>query len=314
MDRVATVRDTDWEAAWASARKALSGVTEVLVPGAGEGVEIAILDWGGDGPLAFLHHANGFCAETLAPVAHALRDRFRVVAMDCRGHGDSTPVAPEGDAYHWGVLAADVERAVGATLARTGHDRVTLALGHSFGGALLLRAASLGRTPIERLLLCDPVLHRPPAPGETTAHRGSGLADATRKRRDRFPSFAAAYDHCRTRGLFADFTPEALALYVGEGMVETADGSEIRLKCDREIEAAVFEGNHSSLCARDVEAVQARTLFVHARRGNFEAATYEAIASRMTDARVESRDLGHLFPLEQPGAALELVDELLRDD
>ena len=38
--------------------------------------------------------------------------------MDCRGHGDSTSVAPEGDAYHWGVLALDVERAVAATLER----------------------------------------------------------------------------------------------------------------------------------------------------------------------------------------------------
>lgn len=54
-------------------------------------------------------------------------------------------------------------------------------------------------------------------------------------------------------------------------------------------------------------------MFVHARRGNFAAATYEAIASRMSDARVESRDLGHLFPLEEPEAALSLAHELLRD-
>ena len=26
------------------------------------GLEIALLDFGGDGPLALLHHANGFCA------------------------------------------------------------------------------------------------------------------------------------------------------------------------------------------------------------------------------------------------------------
>lgn len=310
---MAKAGDMDWGDAWASARKSLAGVTAVRVPGATEGVEISTLDWGGEGPLAFIHHANGFCAATLAPVAHALRDRFRVVAMDCRGHGDSTSVPPEGDAYAWSVLAADVERTVEATLERTGRDRVAFALGHSFGGALLLRAASLGRTPIERLLLCDPVIHPKPAPGAPGAGRGSRLAEATRKRRDRFPSFAAAYDHCRTRGLFADFTAEALALYVAEGMAPTEDGGEVRLKCDREIEAAIFDGNGSTVCADDVEAVGARTLFVHARRGNFAAATYEAVASRMSDARVESRDLGHLFPLEEPDAALELAHELLRD-
>ena len=306
-------RDLDWSEARASAEKCLAGVTAVRVPGASEGVEISTLDWGGDGPLAFFHHANGFCAATLAPVAQALRDRFRVVAMDCRGHGDSTSVPPEGDAYAWSRLAADVERVVEATLERTGRDRVAFALGHSFGGALLLRAASLGRTPIDRLLLCDPVIHPKPAPGSPRPGRGPGLAEATRKRRDRFPSFAAAYDHCRTRGLFADFTAEALALYVGEGMTSTEDGREIALKCDREVEAAIFDGNGSSICAEDVEAVRARTLFVHAQRGNFDAATFEAVASRMSDARVESRDLGHLFPLEEPEAALTLAHELLRD-
>ena len=51
------------------------------------GVEIAILDWGGDGPLALLHHANGFSAAVWGPVAEHLRGRFRVVAVDARGHG-----------------------------------------------------------------------------------------------------------------------------------------------------------------------------------------------------------------------------------
>ncbi|MEM9174876.1 MAG: alpha/beta hydrolase [Myxococcota bacterium] len=310
---MATAQETSWNEAWASARKTLDGTTRVRVPGAGEGVEIATIDWGGDGPLAFLHHANGFCSATLAPIAQALRARFRVVAMDCRGQGDSTSIPPEGDAYDWGALAADVEHAVRATLERTGHERVALAIGHSFGGALLLRATSLGRTPIERLLLCDPVLHPKPDPDDPAPRGGARLAELSRRRRDRFPSFAEAYDHCRTRGLFAGFTAEALALYVGEGMAETEDGAEVALKCHREIEAAVFDSHQSHLCADDVEAVPARTLFVHARRGNFDLALFEAVAARMSDGRVTSADLGHLFPMERPEAVLDAIEELLRD-
>ena len=177
---MATVQETSWDEAWASARKTLEGVTSLRVAGASDGVEIALRDWGGDGPLVFMHHANGFCAATLAPIASALRERFRVVGMTRQG--DSTSVAPEGDATT-GVLALDVERAVAATLERTGHESVALAIGHSFGGALLLRAASLGRTPIDRLLLCDPVLHEKPVPG--VSHEGGRrLAAASRKRRD----------------------------------------------------------------------------------------------------------------------------------
>ena len=156
------------------------------------------------------------------------------------------------------------------------------------------------------------VLHAKPVPGQPVASGGSILAKASRKRRDHFPSAAEAYDHCRTRGLFARFVPEALALYVGEAMVETGEG-DVTLKCHREIEAAVFDSNSSSVCADDVEAVSARTLFVHAQRGNFDLAIYEAIAARMSNARAESRDLGHLFPLEDPQAAIDYALELLRD-
>jgi len=55
-------------------------------------------------------------------------------------------------------------------------------------------------------------------------------------------------------------------------------------------------------------------LFVHAQRGNFLAETYEALAAQMPKARVASEDLGHLFPLETPSAALAFVEELLAAD
>src|SRR5260221_8016211 len=64
------------------------------------GVTLAALDWGGRGPLALLHHANGFCKGVWALVADALRERGHVIAFDARGHGDSS--RPEGaDAYAW---------------------------------------------------------------------------------------------------------------------------------------------------------------------------------------------------------------------
>ena len=45
-------------------------------------IEIAGLDWGGEGPLALLHHANGFCAATWTLVAQGLTGSHRVVAID----------------------------------------------------------------------------------------------------------------------------------------------------------------------------------------------------------------------------------------
>lgn len=302
----------DWNEAVASGRAMLEGVERIRLPGAESGVELAGLDWGGEGELVVMHHANGFCAATLAPLAVMLRDRFRVVALDARGHGDSTPVkpGPANEGYDWETLALDSERAIAGVLGKTGHDRVALAIGHSFGGALLLRVAERVGPQIERLLLCDPVLLPPLTPEQIAVpSNGSGLAAATRKRRNVFPSLEAAYEHCRTRGLFADFTPEALALYISEGMAEDQAG-EATLKCDREIEAAIFDGGAFAAVAEEVGEATAQVLFVHAERGNFIRAYYEEVAGRMPNASVTGGDFGHLFPLESPATAVEFVDSM----
>jgi len=310
-----TVANVGWAEAWNGARALIEPAQRFTVAGADASVQISALDWGGDGDLAVLHHANGFSGAVLAEVASRLSARYRVVAVDARGHGDSTPVAPTGDPdpYDWDTLAKDAECAIRGILKRTGHERVALAIGHSFGGALLLRAAAKAPASIERLLLCDPVI-MPPMTQEQLADpsRGPGLAEATRRRRDHFASSEEAYLHCGSRGLFKNFTPEALALYAGAAMRETDDG-QVTLKCHREVEAAIFDGGPSSSGVGVVEDVTAQVLFVHARRGNFSAAYYEEIAARMSKAKVVSRDLAHLFPLEEPNRVIELLDEMLAE-
>ncbi|MBW2716905.1 MAG: alpha/beta fold hydrolase, partial [Deltaproteobacteria bacterium] len=96
-------------------------------------IEIALLDWGGEGPLALLHHATGFCAAVWAPVAELLNEHYRVIAMDARGHGDSTK--PEGaDAYHWEFFGRDVLGVAEVLAAEHPEGRVALGVGHSIGG------------------------------------------------------------------------------------------------------------------------------------------------------------------------------------
>ncbi len=305
--------EASWQEAWELARATMEGVTRHRVAGSAPGVELALLDWGGDGELVVLHHANGFCGATLAPVAKALSKRFRVATIDARGHGDSTSVSPkEGpEAYSWMTLADDLHSALAQTLEIVGRDRVKVAVGHSFGGALVLTEAQREPALFEHILLCDPVIF--PAMSErdnTSRARESGLVAATLKRRDQFSTRAEAYSHFRSRGLFANFTKEALGLYVGEGLWETADG-DLTLKCAREIEAAIFESAALSDLFGNVEAITAKVLFLHAARGNFDRKRYDALAKRMPRARVESQDLGHLFPMEEPSRVVSAVNELV---
>ncbi len=308
----------DWPEAHQSAQEKLAGAEPIRLPGASGqewgAIEIAGLDWGGEGELVVMHHANGFCAASLGEVASSLSKHYRVVSIDARGHGDSTPVVAGGEPnpYGWWTLSQDIERATEAVLERVGRDRVDLAIGHSFGGALMLAAASRRPERFARLLLCDPVIF-PPLTDEEKASAiqgGNPLVEATLRRRDRFPSYADAFTHCASRGLFANFTPASLALYVGEGMRPTERG-EVTLKCAREAEAAVFGGGGTLDLTEHVGAMQAEVRILHALQGDFSRSVYDRLAGQMPNARVESVDVGHLFPMEQPELVLAHVADMM---
>ena len=278
------------------------------------GVEISLLDWGGDGPLALLHHATGFGAAVWAPVAERLSQRFRVVAIDARGHGDSS--APEGaEPYHWENFGFDFAALARVLTAERGDGRVALGHGHSFGGTACLTAAASAPGLFERLVLLDPVI-RPPAAlraGGANMSGGIALARRSRKRRELWPSRAAALAKWRTRELFEDFEPRALELYAAEGLRDRPDG-QVELKCRREVEAVVFESGSVFDPWPFVAKVDVPTLVLWARRGSFPRAIHEALASELRDAQLRSFDGGHLMAMEQPERVAELAAAFANDE
>ena len=282
----------------ATARALLARATPRVFQLAG-GVEIAALDWGGDGPLALLHHANGFCKGTWALVADALRPRWCVVAIDARGHGDSSK--PEGPgAYLWHRFADDLI-GVADQLAVERGQPIALGIGNSFGGTALLGASGQRPELFERLLLADAVIPRLVDPSLPLDHQPHvrRLVDGARRRRHHWPSRAAAREWCTGRSLFAGWRPDAIELYLLDGMHERP-GGDLELKCPGEVEAAIFAGSGSVDAFALAGAVRVPTRFLHAARGDFPRPVYEAIAASMPDATVETLDSGHLVPMEHP--------------
>lgn len=302
-----------WEEAQKQALECMIDVDRGHVGGSEPGVEIAYLDWGGKGDVVSFHHANGFCAASFAAVAARLRGFCRVVAFDARGHGESTSVVPgpRGEGYSWSTLAADYASALSNWLAKSGADRVRLGVGNSFGGTLTLGAAHAIPGVFEETLLLDPViLARALLEKEAAGGVENPLAAGARRRRARFASRASAFDHFAGRGFFAAFPPESLALYVEEGFRETDDG-EIELKCAGSVEAAVFEQGGSLDLRPLVPSIEATTHFIHAARGNFDRAVYDDLAERMPRATVETLDVGHLVPMEEPQRVADRILEIL---
>ncbi len=300
-----------FEDATQGARDLLAAATPRRLTLEGRGVEIALLDFGGSGPLALAHHANGFCKGMWAEVAHALRGRLRVVALDARGHGDSSQ--PEGArAYAWPEFTADLAALAEQLAAETGRP-LALGIGHSFGGTSLLGAAARRPELFERLLLVDPVTPPPPSsqlPGRR--EHVASLADAARRRRSEWPSRLEARAWFSERSLFSAWTPAALDLYVLDGLRESEDGG-VELKCTGAVEAAVFELGEFVDLTEWTRGLAAPALWLWAEGGNFPLAFQELLAASMRSARVERVAAGHLVPMERPELVAEAALRLLAE-
>jgi pimeloyl-ACP methyl ester carboxylesterase len=59
------------------------------------GIQFHHRDWGGDGPTLILFHGDQRASGSWSAAARRLRDKFHVLALDARGHGDSE-WAPRG--------------------------------------------------------------------------------------------------------------------------------------------------------------------------------------------------------------------------
>ncbi|MEU9110329.1 alpha/beta fold hydrolase [Streptomyces sp. NPDC048483] len=95
---------------------------------AGDGVELAVRDYGGEGPAVLLLHGAGRTLVDWEPIAPLLAAGHRVVAMDLRGHGRS------GDgAVPWTVEVAVED--VAAVLGAYGIPDAVV-VGHSLGGMI----------------------------------------------------------------------------------------------------------------------------------------------------------------------------------
>jgi len=266
----------------------------------GRGVEIALREWPGEGPIALLHHANGFCKGMWAEVAVAFSDGYRVVAMDARGHGDSSrPELPE--AYRWEEFALDLVAVAERLIAESPDDRIALGIGHSFGGTSMLGAAVRRPGLFERIVLVDPVTPPPPSLPVTAERREhiAKLVEGARKRRAEWPSREDARRWWAERGFFTSWRPEALDLYALDGLRERSDGSVV-LKCPGEVEARVFQNGDGVDVFALARGATTPCLFLWAEQGSFPLPAYERMVDSMENGRLETLAAGHLVPMERP--------------
>lgn len=248
-------------------------------------------------PVIMLHGITGH-ARTWDAEAEALVPRFRVLALDQRGHGDSD-LASDGD-YSIQAMAGDLAAFMDALALRT----ATL-VGLSMGGRVAIAYAGAHRDRVERLMVVDI--------GPEIAEAGRDRVRATMAgspERFETPEDAVAY----LRQANPRYTDALLRGRVRHGLRALPDGG-FAWKYDRAIREAIRDGRwRDSIDLWPLwSAIICPTVIVRGVESDvLSPAIVERMLAALPHARlVEVEGAGHTVPGDRPDVFLATLREFL---
>jgi pimeloyl-ACP methyl ester carboxylesterase len=248
-------------------------------------------------PVVFLHGITGH-ARTWDDEARLLADRYRVLVLDQRGHGDTDP-APDGD-YSDDALLGDLVAFTDAL----GVRRCTL-VALSLGGRVAINFAGTHPPRVERLVIVD---IGPEIAPVGRARVGALMAGAP----ERFESVEDIITHMRAN---APLYTEAMLRHRAQHAVRPLPGGGFTWKYDRALREAIRQGRMR--VPADLwpqwRAIACPTLLV---RGALSDILSDETAKRMVDELPAARlvvvpGAGHTVPGDQPAAFQSLLREFL---
>ena len=248
-------------------------------------------DFGGDGPPLLLTHGNGLNAAMWTTALPVLQRHRHCFGLDFRGHGASRTQIPPLDVER-SHLVTEILLAV-AVIDEGPID----AVGHSLGGATLVRTELENPGTFRRMWLFEPVM----VPEEFERPDGDHpLVIAARRRRNEFPSLDSFVERLRSKPPFSQCEKAAVWGYATLGTQKTAGG--VSLTCSGEVEAQIF----SSATATDFTELKSITAPTVVARGEvlgtgneMPPAMAEPIAAHLGSGTLLPMDgLTHFGPME----------------
>ncbi len=115
-----------------------------------DGATTTLESWGDKGPIVLAIHGMTSSRKSWERLANHLSSRFRVIAYDQRGHGDSAAVSGPMSLARGVRDAQNVLTAIG--------EPVDVLAGHSWGGAVAILAGA--QLPVARVAAIDPMIRQ----------------------------------------------------------------------------------------------------------------------------------------------------------
>lgn len=263
-------------------------------------------DPGRDLDIVFLH-ANGFNGLTYRDALSPLADRFRILAVDMRGHGHTRLPATPGASDTWYGFRDDLVALVEAL----DLEAPAVFSGHSMGGATALMATPMLPGRVKSLVLFDPVLVRPR--GDKVTHP-TALIDGALRRRRAFESKQDALEAYVGRGGFRSWPRSTIADYVEDGFIE-APGGGVELACTPEWEASNFAAQSSDPWP-SLDMLTRPLSILRAEHGStcLVAEGHPAMAGRADREVTTIPGTSHFLPMERPDLVAGALSEAVLAD
>lgn len=263
------------------------------------GARIHYLAWGAeDRPGLVFVHGGGAIAHWWTHVAARFSDRYRVIAPDLSGHGDSD----HRDTYTLETWTDEVM----AVAADAGVRDAPVVVGHSMGGFVTIATASRFGDGLAGVIVCDSPVTRPdPEIGSFALKEAFG-------RPRTYPSVEDALEHFRTvprQEHYLDYVMD----HVGRRSLRPVEGG-FQWKFDRRI-FEQFTSGMRSVALPYLATVRCRLALLRSEFGlvtpDIGAFMFEAMG-RVTPV-IELPEAGHHAMLDQPIVLLTAIRSLLAD-
>lgn len=261
-------------------------------------------------PQIIFSHANSFPASTYQLLFSKLRSRgFQLAALEKFGHNPLYPVS-----NNWPHLVQELADFVSLEIKKTGEPAYLV--GHSLGGFLSLMMAARHPELARAVVLIDsPIVGgwRATTLGvaKTTQLIGAvSPGSVSRRRRNHWPSVAAAFEHFRHKKAFAQWDAQVLQDYV-EHATHEQDGQRV-LSFDRTVETEIYNtlpDNMERWLKR--HPLKCPVAFIGATHSQELKQVGMAMTEKIAKGRITMLDGSHLFPMERPAATAAAIEAAL---
>lgn len=260
------------------------------------GLRFHYVEWGrsGDPPLVLLHGISAMC-RIWDPLALALQDRYHVIALDQRGHGDTSwPVEP---AYATEDYVGDLEELIDGW----GLDRFVL-IGLSMGALNAITYAARHPERLTHLVSTD-------IRAAINAEKRPGLEQAKRTAENGHPVFDSQEAAYIARQVTHPLTPEPIVRHHIRHQTRQLAGGGWTFKQDPRVSYYWQPGNHWD----DLAKVTAPALIV---RGGKSPVLPAEMAEQMRDALprgelVVIEESAHTVPEDRAQEFIDVVEDFL---